>query len=202
MTQTVRDQASNGWELRQEDCRFWQSPFLYQTSLQQPLGTASLLHVGNCVRSIGCTVLSMSNIGKLHSHELRPTGHSHPLLCILISFACRGETRLVRKEYKCLSFCPQDPPLVLPLRSQIFSFLFLVGFWVWFFFGGGGGVVSPPAFSVTSLIFIAAGNVTCLHLAVWKLCNWQPVTTFLVGIYFLMNILCLHRWDWTTYLYQ
>lgn len=56
-----------------------------------------MLHIGNCVRSTGCTVLSVICTGKLHTNQLRPRGRSHPFLCLLISFACRCETGLVRK---------------------------------------------------------------------------------------------------------
>lgn len=107
---------------------FGKAHFFYQRSYQQPWGAAVLLQSGNYVRSVGCTVLGMIHIGKLHTSGLRPRGYSHLLLCISVSFACRGVTRLLRKGTQTSVVFPQDPPLVLPLGSQTFLFLLLLFF--------------------------------------------------------------------------
>lgn len=142
----------------------------YQASLQQPLGAAILLHIGNCIRSTGCSGLSTTHIDTLQTNELRPWRHSHPLLRILISFAWRSETRLVRKGTQ-ISVILLSGSTTVPScqKSDIF-----IPFFVCFEWRGVVVVVlvvPPPSLAATSVIFTTAGDVTGLHLAAWELCD-------------------------------
>jgi len=77
----------------------------------------------------------MVHVGKLHTSELRPRGHSYPLLCILISFARRGETRLVRKGTQTSVVLPSGSTTGPSSQKSDIFIAFFVCFLVVFFVG-------------------------------------------------------------------